>query len=243
MKKISNKLIFISVVLSFIFGLSFVSLAYADDGYVTSGVIFTPYFNNPSPIQQADNPAPTIESISPNSINGSGSNTTITITGEGFVSNSIAKENNSNLGTTFIDSNHLLTYINARNTYNTNGFYISVFNPAPGGGSSNAAYFTINNGTSSIVNTRTTSNNTSSTSVNNSNTSSTTNTTQTNATNDTNPTYGSLTSNALFGSNTFLPSGLFQWILCIIIILAIIVLWRYIHRSEDKYMSEPMKHA
>ena len=64
-----------------------------------------------------------------------------------------------------------------------------------------------------------------------------------NTVSDINPSYSSLTATALLGSNTFMPSGLVQWIILIIIILAIIILWRYVHRSEEKYMSEPMKHA
>jgi hypothetical protein len=60
---------------------------------------------------------------------------------------------------------------------------------------------------------------------------------------DINPTYGSLTANALFGSNSFMPTGLIQWIFFVLLILAIIFLWRYVHFSKEKYMSEPMKHA
>jgi len=60
---------------------------------------------------------------------------------------------------------------------------------------------------------------------------------------DINDSFGSLTANALVGSDSFMPTGLVQWILTILIVLLIIFLWRYIHRSEDKYMSEPLKHA
>ena len=61
--------------------------------------------------------------------------------------------------------------------------------------------------------------------------------------NDINESYGSLTANALFGSDSFMPSGLLQWILFVLLVVGIIFLWRYIHHSEEKYMSEPMKHA
>jgi hypothetical protein len=60
---------------------------------------------------------------------------------------------------------------------------------------------------------------------------------------DVNDSYGSLTANALFGSNSFMPTGLVQWIIFAIIVLLIIFLWRYIHRSEEKYLSSPLKHA
>jgi hypothetical protein len=60
---------------------------------------------------------------------------------------------------------------------------------------------------------------------------------------DVNDSYGSLTANALFGSNSFMPSGLLQWFIAIILILAIIFSWRYVHRSKENYMAEPLKHA
>ncbi len=60
---------------------------------------------------------------------------------------------------------------------------------------------------------------------------------------DVNPNYGSLTANALFGSNSFMPSGLIQWIVFAILILLIVFLWRYVHGSKEKYMTEPLKHA
>lgn len=112
-----------------------------------------------------------------------------------------------------------------------------------------------NNSTPIVNQTNTTSNNTSETSDNTTTTNTTqnTNTTQTSSntseennnvsTNDFNESYGSLTANALLGSNSFMPTGLVQWIVFIIIILLIIFLWRYVHRSEEKYMMEPMKHA
>ncbi len=59
---------------------------------------------------------------------------------------------------------------------------------------------------------------------------------------DVNQNYGNLTANALEGSNSFLPTGLLQWIILAIIITAIVFLWRYVH-AEEKYLSEPLKHA
>ena len=61
-------------------------------------------------------------------------------------------------------------------------------------------------------------------------------------TSDINENYGSLAANALLGSDSFMPSGLVQWIFFIILVIAIVFLWRYVH-AEDKYMSEPLKHA
>jgi hypothetical protein len=72
-------------------------------------------------------------------------------------------------------------------------------------------------------------------------TTSTVKTTPTTTSTDEN-TFSGLTANALFGSNGFMPSGLVQWIFFIILIAAIIFLWRYVY-GEEKYRAEPMKHA
>ncbi len=59
-----------------------------------------------------------------------------------------------------------------------------------------------------------------------------------------NENYSELTASALLGSNdSFWPSGLLQWILAAIMIVLIISLWRYVHRSPEKYFTSPMKHA
>ncbi|MEI7709116.1 MAG: hypothetical protein WCI76_00170 [bacterium] len=48
---------------------------------------------------------------------------------------------------------------------------------------------------------------------------------------------------AIFGSNSFLPSGLIQWLILAILILAIVVLVRKAYGAEDKYHSSPLKHS
>ena len=107
------------------------------------------------------------------------------------------------------------------------------------------------NNTTTNTSTKNSNTNTSSTSSNKNSTSSSNNSTVSGSTNanntvattsDINQSYGSLTANALVGSNSFFPSGLMQWIILIIIILAIIFLWRYVH-AEDDYLREPLKHA
>jgi len=204
---------------------------------------------------EAHNPIPNISSIKPNSINIIKSKITITIFGSGFTTDSIVKKNNSNRRTTFIDSKHLLVDIYASDMYNQNEFYLTVFNREPGGGYSNASLFTIKNDTTTTNTTTTTTNTTTinnSSSSNNSNNNSnsnydnTSNRTEENnnvSASDSNENYGSLTANAFLGSDSFMPTGLVQWIVFVIIILLIIFLWRYVHRSEEKYMGEPLKHA
>lgn len=188
-----------------------------------------------------DNPTPYISSINPNSGNpNQGSNIVIAITGNGFVPSSIARVNGSDRFTTFIDYSHILIRLNSNDTYNTDGIYINVFNGFPGGGYSNAKLFTINNNNSATTITKTTTtteNNTNNTNNTYSNTNQTKNTTTT----DTNSNSSNLTSAAIFGSNSFLPSGLIQWILFAIIILLIVILVRKVFGAEAKYNEAPMK--
>ena len=65
----------------------------------------------------------------------------------------------------------------------------------------------------------------------------------TNTNNDNNGNNASdLASNAIFGTNGFLPSGIIQWILFGIFILIIIILIRRISGAKQKYEEEPLKH-
>lgn len=52
-----------------------------------------------------------------------------------------------------------------------------------------------------------------------------------------------LAATAIFGSNSFMPSGLVQWILFAILILLVVILVRRITGGEDRYHKEPLKHA
>ena len=52
----------------------------------------------------------------------------------------------------------------------------------------------------------------------------------------------SLAANAVYGSNSFLPSGLIQWILFAIFILLLVILTRKIFGAENNYQSIPLKH-
>ena len=198
-----------------------------------------------------DNPTPYISSISPNSSNpNQGSNIIIAITGNGFIPSSITRVNGSNRMTTFIDYSHILIRLNPNDTYNTDGIYINVFNGFPGGGYSNAKFFTINNRTTvtninnnnnqSSTITRTTTN-TENNTDNTDNTYSNTNQTENTTTTDTNSKSSNLAATAIFGSNGFLPSGLMQWILFAIIILLIVILARRVFGARAKYNEAPMK--
>jgi len=188
-----------------------------------------------------DNPIPSVTVISPDSGNLGGGAKTVTITGSGFVPGSVARLNGADRQTTFIDRSHLLIYLNASDMYGASGKYITVWNSGPGGGFSNSVLFTINGyvapaaATSGARTNNTTSNTNSAVkgaSTSNTNTS----------TNETNDSYGDLTSNALLGSNSFMPSGLIQWLLLAIFILIIFILGRKFY-GKDKYQEKPLKHA
>lgn len=51
-----------------------------------------------------------------------------------------------------------------------------------------------------------------------------------------------LTANAVSGANSFLPSGIIQWIFFAILILLIVILTRKIYGGNEKYQATPMKH-
>lgn len=183
---------------------------YNNDGTYTFGDFV---WNNSGSI--TENPVPLIKSINPKSSNVGVGVKTVTIYGSGFVPNSIARVNASNRSTTFIDSSHLLMQITGDDTsaYETSGgFYITVFNNAPGGGYSNAAFFSIGAGIQ----------------------------TKNGTVNDNN--FNSLASNAIFGSDGFMPSGLMQWILFAIVILLIVILARKVSSARKNYEEKAMKH-
>ena len=70
-----------------------------------------------------------------------------------------------------------------------------------------------------------------------------TNTSKTVASTTTDATSGnSLAANAVYGSNSFLPSGLIQWVLFAIFILLLVILVRMIFGGKNNYQSTPLKH-
>lgn len=207
-------------------------------------------FSYTAPEVDTSNPKPSISYITPRSIEQINGKVTITVSGYGFTPNSVVRKNNSNRNTTFIDSKNLLVDIYANDVYNQSEFFLTVYNGEPGGGYSNASLFTIKNKipatTSTVTNTSSTNNTSYNYNYNNNDSTRGMNSNSINSSSasDVNESYGSLTANALVGSSgNFMPTGLAQWIFLIIIICAIIFLWRYVHRSSEAYMAEPMKHA
>jgi len=92
-----------------------------------------------------NNPAPAITGLNPNSATAGGAAFTLTINGTGFVSTSSVWWNGAARTTNFISATQLTAAIPSSDIATAGTASVVVNNPAPGGGSSPAATFTINN--------------------------------------------------------------------------------------------------
>jgi hypothetical protein len=90
-----------------------------------------------------NNPIPSISTLSPASAVAGGPAFTLTVNGSGFVSGSVVRWNGSDRTTTFVSSTQLTAAIPASDIAVAGTAQVTVFNPAPGGGTSNAQTFTI----------------------------------------------------------------------------------------------------
>ena len=90
------------------------------------------------------NPVPTIAALNPNTVTSGGAGFTLTVTGTGFVQASVVRINNADRATTFVSATEVRAAILAGDIVNGGTAAITVFNPAPAGGTSNAATLTIN---------------------------------------------------------------------------------------------------
>lgn len=118
----------------------------------TTGTISVEVFNPTpgggltSPVQlTVNNPQPAVVTISPNSRMAGAAAFTLTVNGTDFIASSVVRFNNSNRVTTYVSGTQLQTQITEADISTAGTADISVFNPAPGGGTSAATTFTINN--------------------------------------------------------------------------------------------------
>ena len=91
------------------------------------------------------NPVPTIDAngLSPNSANAAWGQVTLTVSGTNFFNGSVVRWNGNDLATSYVSATQLTAIIPASDTM-TGGIYpVTVFNPTPGGGVSNAVNFTV----------------------------------------------------------------------------------------------------
>lgn len=98
------------------------------------------------------NPVPNIATISPDHIQRGSANIILNVTGTNFVNGAVLYWNGSNRPTTFVTSSQLQASISATDFSNAGVASLTVSNPSPGGGASNAAYFAVNNPLPSISN-------------------------------------------------------------------------------------------
>jgi uncharacterized protein (TIGR03437 family) len=92
----------------------------------------------------AANPIPTISSLLPVSATAGTAAFTLTVNGAGFLNGSVVKWNGTNRTTTFVSATQLQVAITALDILTALIAQVTVFNPAPGGGTSGNAAFTIN---------------------------------------------------------------------------------------------------
>lgn len=111
---------------------------------VNANVLTTLFTQGTITVQQP-NPVPAITSLSPNSATAGTSAFTLTVNGTGFVGASTVWWNGSQRTTQFVSATQLTASISAADIATAGTVSVVVNNPAPGGGSSSAATFTINN--------------------------------------------------------------------------------------------------
>jgi hypothetical protein len=99
-----------------------------------------------------NNPAPRITSISPDATAAGSSAFTLIVNGSGFVTASVVRFAGNDLQTSFVTSSQLSAVVPASSLAGAATVPVTVFNPAPGGGTSNAATFSITNPTPVIAN-------------------------------------------------------------------------------------------
>src|SRR5262249_26162125 len=90
------------------------------------------------------NPVPTVTSISPSSLPAGSSETWVTLTGTGFVPNSQAfLYPISARVTEYTSSTQIQVLLTAADLANPGSLQINIINPAPGGGTSQAAFVSV----------------------------------------------------------------------------------------------------
>src|SRR5581483_9272825 len=97
------------------------------------------------------NPAPLVTQVSPNSALAGSNDVTMTIVGSNFISSSVANFGTTALKTTVSSSTQITAVIPAGLMASGAVGNITVTNPPPGGGTSTAVTFTVNNPQPSVT--------------------------------------------------------------------------------------------
>jgi hypothetical protein len=97
-----------------------------------------------SALSYAQAPVPFINlPLMPDATAPGGPQFTLTLNGTGFVSTSVVNWNGSALATQFVSQSQLTATVPAANIATASTGWVTVVNPAPGGGTSNTAFFTV----------------------------------------------------------------------------------------------------
>src|SRR5216683_2229598 len=96
------------------------------------------------------NLVPTISSLSPPSV-AAATNFTLTVNGANYVGSSVVQVAGAPRPTTFVSATQLTTNVSSSEVATPGLVAITVFNPAPGGGTSAASNLTVNNGVPTIT--------------------------------------------------------------------------------------------
>jgi len=107
----------------------------APGGGISNALTFT--------ISVQDNPVPATTSLSPASATAGGAAFTLTVNGSNFITDSVVRWNGTDRTTTYVSSTQLTASITAADIATAGTASVTVFNPAPGGGISNAQVFVI----------------------------------------------------------------------------------------------------
>src|SRR5258708_11198160 len=97
------------------------------------------------------NPVPAISTLLPSSAAAGSPALTLAVTGSGFVAASTVTWNGVALATSYVDASHLTATVLASDLTAVDSASVTVFNPSPGGGTSGALIFTINESSSPSV--------------------------------------------------------------------------------------------
>jgi len=109
--------------------------ATAVDGFLSIQISSTAAPGNPVPFLN--------QPLVPTAVSPGASAFTLAVSGTGFVSGATIDFNRVPLSTTFVDSKRLTAQVPATDVADAGTAAVTVVNPAPGGGSSNVAYFQI----------------------------------------------------------------------------------------------------
>jgi hypothetical protein len=90
-------------------------------------------------------PTPTLTGLNPSSVPAGGPAFTLTVNGTNFIGGSVVRWNGANRTTTYVSGTQLTAAITAADIAAAGTASVTVYNPAPGGGASNALSFSVKN--------------------------------------------------------------------------------------------------